>query len=366
MKSTKTAAKTAKRRLIDAQGYPAPDFDKVVLSNPGYREAYRYAINYANYQYTNADLKQFTLDWVVQNGVPLQSLDKVDDFCFCAIGKIAWVELNGGEISEESFQYLSATIRDLLKRAAEEKKTEVVELFPTPRRKTAAEVLAANTGKLIAEIEGVLDDKSYVDFLKNFSPSVNTDFGKVKAHFAPQIAELRGVLFDGGDKSGYERYKRPELVSIFNFLNSVMTRIDKQTEVKETVKAKTAPKPKAMKVAKNRVEIAKACQKAQYQRTPDAELGLTSLTPTKIYGAKKVILYNTKYRKVTVLEQATTQGLIIRGTTVDNFDANKSFSHRLRKPKEFFTNGMTFDKVKTDRLEATGRLNEETIIVKVW
>jgi hypothetical protein len=107
----------------------------------------------------------------------------------------------------------------------------------------------------------------------------------------------------------------------------------------------------------------------------DKSLGVTSILPSKIIGAGKVLLFNTKSETLTLLECSNSHGLSVKGTTITNFDAASSFSKKLRRPsvslKNFIGVGYrvtkaNFGKLKTVAKPAKGRVNVDTIILNVF
>ena len=104
------------------------------------------------------------------------------------------------------------------------------------------------------------------------------------------------------------------------------------------------------------------------------QLKLVSASPEDIIDAKELWVYQTKYRKLGkyVTDGYTTLG--VKGTTITGFDPTKSVQKTLRKPKEqladFKKAGKvklrTFmDEVKAVDIKLTGRMNKDTIILKV-
>jgi hypothetical protein len=103
-----------------------------------------------------------------------------------------------------------------------------------------------------------------------------------------------------------------------------------------------------------------------------ADLKLRSITPDKIVGADQAWLYNTKLRKLFKYQALDGYTLTIKGTTIQNFDPEKSGSKILRKPdvqlagvssmsKRPMSN--LFNDVKATMGKATGRVSNEYIIL---
>lgn len=140
--------------------------------------------------------------------------------------------------------------------------------------------------------------------------------------------------------------------------------IERLSKVKKVAKVR---KPRVRKV--NPIKMA---AKVKYLKT-DAALKIDSLNPTEIVGAKKVYLYDTKYKRITKLISGTAAGFTIKGTTVQGFDVEKSSVTFFKKPEielpktrgiRELDRAMTMTKSKRNP-EATGRINENTLILAV-
>ena len=145
------------------------------------------------------------------------------------------------------------------------------------------------------------------------------------------------------------------------------------------------------RVKKNLQEIDLASKKVRKTRkkksiTPDkqlsklnylksfSELKLVSVSPEKIIGANELITYNVKYKKLTYFISASSDGFSFKGTTLQNF-SEKSYTKRLRKPDELLTTlsdcgkialRKTINGIKTKPGVAKGRINNDTILLKVF
>lgn len=106
------------------------------------------------------------------------------------------------------------------------------------------------------------------------------------------------------------------------------------------------------------------------------ELNISSLSPSTVVQSSKVVLYDTKLRVVSVYIGKEDSLIEVRGTTIQNYDEEKSYTKKLRKPKESLeliinSTKRTIDKVVEGisgrNLPAkSGRLNENQLIIKGW
>jgi len=102
------------------------------------------------------------------------------------------------------------------------------------------------------------------------------------------------------------------------------------------------------------------------------EFKVTSIDPSHILQNKRVYLFNTKNRMLTIL--STDDKFEIRGTTIQGVNAEESMSIRLRKPEEFLSVILknAYPRVMKEIAGLTtkpqvpnGRTNDQTIILKV-
>lgn len=105
------------------------------------------------------------------------------------------------------------------------------------------------------------------------------------------------------------------------------------------------------------------------------ELKLKSIEPSKLVGAKEIWLYNTVYRKISVIRGADDGTLLIRGTSIYNQDLEKSEVKMIRNPEDFFGGIKTigkraltsgFKSLTTKASLAKGRLNDQSIILAAY
>jgi len=133
--------------------------------------------------------------------------------------------------------------------------------------------------------------------------------------------------------------------------------------------AKINKKPRAKKPT----DKSKVVAKMKYLKQDD-KLKLVSVNPEDIIGAGELWIFNTKTRKLGKYVAAEYQELGVKGTSIVGFDLNKSVQKTLRKPeeqlKEFKSAGKVqlrkfLDDIKAVDIKLNGRLNEDTILLKV-
>jgi len=126
----------------------------------------------------------------------------------------------------------------------------------------------------------------------------------------------------------------------------------------------------------------KVVAKMKYRKS-DETLKLVSINPTEIIGASELWVYNVKTRKIGKYVAQNIDplgagregsGLMIKGTTIIGFNETESVQKTLRKPaeqlKEFADCGKVklrkyMDEIKTTDIKLNGRINLDTVLLKV-
>ena len=212
---------------------------------------------------------------------------------------------------------------------------------------------------------------------------------KVKIKKMPIASMLRGenipVSFVGPVVQWLERHKNdytdayekrcPDMVEGFSYLSKpqLKNRIKAIDEMlneivlyKSSKKAARKPRTKKPKSADKQVS------KLNYLNESE-EYCMQSCDPTRIVGAQKFFMFNTKYRKMTAFTASSRDGFTVKGSTLNGFDESQSYSLTLRKPKELLPilSAKTerqidkeLSKLKTKRKPAKGRINKDTILIR--
>ena len=189
----------------------------------------------------------------------------------------------------------------------------------------------------------------------------------IKDFYARDLAELEELASGKGDeqlKEGYSHRSKKQVKNLIAFYQEIMAAC---TMLAQEAKVNRAPR------AKKAVPAEKLVAKLKYMKTNEP-LKLVSINPTDIIGAKELWVYNTKTRKLGKYVANEYQDLAVKGTSIMNFSENLSICKTLRKPeeklKEFKAAGKVQLRKFLDDINATdtkmnGRINEETILLKV-
>ena len=189
----------------------------------------------------------------------------------------------------------------------------------------------------------------------------------VRDFYARDLAELEELASGKGDeqlKEGYSHRSKKQIKNFIQFLTEVKSACEM---LAQEAKVNRAPR------AKKAVPAEKIVGKMKYLKTNEP-LKLVSINPADILGSKELWVFNIKTRKIGRYVASEFADLGVKGTTITGFDEFKSVQKTVRKPeeklKEFKAAGKVQLRKFLDDINATdtkmnGRINEETILLKV-
>jgi len=189
----------------------------------------------------------------------------------------------------------------------------------------------------------------------------------IKEFYSRDLAELLELASGKADeqlKEGYSHRSKKQIRNFIAFLQEIESACKMLME-----EAKVNKKPRA----KKSVPAEKIVGKLKYMKTFES-LKLVSINPADILRAKELWIYNTKTRKLGKYVTTEFSELGVKGTTITGFDEHNSIQKTLRKPeeklKEFKSAGKValrkfLDEINATDTRLTGRINEDTVLLKV-
>jgi hypothetical protein len=189
----------------------------------------------------------------------------------------------------------------------------------------------------------------------------------IRDFYARDLAEVNELASGEADeqlKEGYKHRSRKQIKNFIAFLQEIESACNM---LMQEAKVNRAPR-KTKAVSKD-----KLVAKLKYMKTNEP-LKLVSVNPTDIIGAGELWIFNTKTRKLGRYVAAEFNTLGVKGTSITGFDEFKSVQKTLRKPEEKLKEFKAANKVALrkflDEINATdtkmnGRINEETVLLKV-
>lgn len=178
--------------------------------------------------------------------------------------------------------------------------------------------------------------------------------------------KAQAILEDFNHPEAFEGWSKKRLRDAVTFYENILADIERHTFNKKASKVRKPRKVKAKPVEK-------IVAKVKYRKDLP-ELKLVSIQPQQVIKATTLWTYNAKYRQLAVYVAKDDNGLNIKGTSILNYDETQSIMKRVRKPEIFTKEVLSIgkvplrklmDKINTAATPAKGRLNEDTLLLRV-
>jgi len=322
--------------------------------------------------------KAWAIAYWTKEGRDVKSLTKLSDGYFATAGAVAHmimhrdIALDAREIGYMNKQYhrLVAMGADNTVEDGDDKSS--AKAVAGAKEKVKEDKARVELMTHLGEFEGCVDSffnggsfdaKNYL-VRNSVKPAVTKQIAEV---FKPLLKELK-LAASGKDDQMSEGYSHLTSRQLKKFTEHVQSMIS-SCEVASAI-TKASRKPRAKKV-KSPVDLVKAVKYLQTDELSD----LTSIHPAKTVNAKEVWVYNAKTRRLFKYVPLDGMTLSIKGTTLINIDQEKSGGKIIRKP-DVQLKGMqnmtsrptnkVFNDIRSTMSRATGRLNEETLIISAF
>lgn len=333
------------------------------------------AYNWFNYFYTSEDAKSFTISYLKSIKYDKSIIKKLAAVKAIELNNIGWNcrLLSAGSTLPDAnaWEKIEAKIRVLTKDIVEETQDEEE---PQVKVVSIQDRINAKASDLIGELEEQLDvffQEGVIQFdVKKWSleKGIKPQIAKrIAEHFRPQYEEIAEAQAgkDADLVEAYKGWRKPVLKIMGLFIKRI---IDHMVEVESAGNA--VRKPRAKKVKPAHVLVSKM----NYCASHEDYLYVKSVDPKTIIGADQLWVFNVKTRNLSVYNAVGHSGLSVRGTTITGFDEATSVTKKLRKPeavlKPLLEGGKIYlrkvmENIKTTESKATGRINMDTLIVRV-
>jgi hypothetical protein len=372
--------------------WPKPDFTHTVKTNKHFRRNFHGAILYAHYELSAVELKREVVAYLKSIDPAHLLLARVADVHenrFTTVGKYMYILNHGCDVPDDIMTGLVPALEKVLyeeeaRLDANRKAAEyaIGSEKPAPDNAVPKPVVSVQdrirdkAREVAGEVEGWLDEflmnkklpaKTVEEFINLFNAA-----GLKAPHmrFVHLIFDHRAkeveLAVTGKDKDlaeAYSNYTKPELRKLDLFHRNLLKACDMMQEV---AKVERAPRKKKL------VPAEKVVSKLKYKKD-DKTLGIVSLNPTQIIGAKEIWVYNTKTRKLGHYKAEDASGLAVKGAGLLNYSLN-SAEKTLRKPAESLADFKKASKVKlrtflqdltTVDIPCNGKLNEHHVILRI-
>ena len=352
------------------------------------------AMEYYRLEFNGKDLKPAVLKWMATQEMSKEEITAFkktkDNRCNTTMGAIASCLVRGMPEVREDFndgrstgEWLRKQIAQVIAEGKGDADEEADALAkevgkPTVVQPTIQERVKEAALRMTEEIENAIE--SFQTDAEAFDPKAFKMLNLLKAveakaahariikeFYSKDLAELEELASGKADeqlREGYSHRSKKQIKSLIAFYQEIMAAC---TMLAQEAKVNRAPR------AKKSVPAEKIVAKLKFMKTNEP-LKLVSVSPTDIIGAGELWIYNTKTRKLGKYVAAEFNTLGVKGTTITGFDEFKSVQKTLRKPEEKLKEFKAANKVALrkflDEINATdtkmnGRINEETILLKV-
>ena len=336
------------------------------------------AYNWYNYFYDSDQAKVWVLDYLKEfhknEKELIKNASRINSNLCRTSGWNCRILVLGGSLPSDIQERNIARIRDLAAASGKSNDGQVEEAAHEEVKPVISiqERVANRANDLIADLECLIDN--YYRDGSTFKPSDWFSQHDVKPAIAQRIADhyrpLYSEVFDalnGKDpelKEGYSHWKKTKLKAYVEFIKSIVS----AAETRATV-VKVARKPRKKKEKPASVVVSKLKFKEK-----DDTYNVVSVDPKQIIGSSQVWLFNTKYRTLAVYNAMGPAGLNVKGSTLTGWDEKTSQVKTLRKPTEQLNKLIGggkiilrkfMDDIKCKPKIATGRINIETVIIRI-
>ena len=386
----KKKAKVSSNNFADEKytgNEPIWDYDRALtFSNEEFDHHLRQSFRYYNYYYSTKDLKKYVVAWLRQHegeqGVHKldkttidryqRSADCLTPFTVCALIK---AHERGMPLRDRHVEYILDAVHRVLEMRADDEEEEVrKETKPEAKVVTIQDRMNEVAKKHILYFEMLedalfagetVDPKAYEYLVKNTVPQAL--IGKIQSVFEPRIAEVREARKGECEqlKEAYSHMKAADYKRFDAFYDKLFQDLAAYNQTKKATKKAAVRKPPQKE---------KLVKSLKYLKQ-DTALKIVSINPVDIVGAEALWVYNVKNRKLGKYVAEAMGGVLgVKGTTITGYDANKSTQKTLRKPeeqiKQFLASSKVelrkyLDNIKTTEIKLNGRINADTILLKI-
>lgn len=336
------------------------------------------ALNYYNLTYDSKDKAKWTREYVTDKATRAL-LSKLSDYEFNSVGALIRLKNRGCYLEDTELNRIDTMIDELIDRvkslesvSSQVESTSKKVVINTPViDKNYQESLS-----IAGEFEGLIDEfikngvePDFAQYLKSIN-ATPTVVKRIPEMFQSQVKELTEVLLweDPDLREGYSNLGKVKTKKLLKIYENLIEACDNQ---KKIARITVNRKPRAKKI----IPPSKLVSKMKYLKE-DETLGIKSELPTKLIGATEVWLYNTKYRKLMIYKTAEPSKISVKGSSLIGWDPTSSKCKSIRKPMDIIprialTTGKRdlarmFKELTTTESDVNGRLNENTIILKIF
>jgi len=290
------------------------------------------------------------------------------------VGFVCRMLSRGAILDNKSMAWLSKHLKSMSGTLVEEKVDTDKPIGKPAKPVTIQDRLKEKSRESIGWLEGAVDSLILSDFKKVPNtlqlmrekgvqalqgPSIVNHFKRCRDEFRLAIAGT-----DEQVNEGYSNYTEPQMKKMEALYDQIIS--DTLTVMGE-LNADKAPRKKRTRTPEQQVKSFKFC-------TEDKAMKLKSVPATRMIGSEGLWTYHRGNRMLTFYAADNADGLGAKGCAILNYSKQKSRAKKLRKPEEILPQVLSsgkvalknlFDGLTTKDAKVTGRVNKETLLVRV-
>ena len=338
-------------KKIDLSGLP--NFDNVDINSTEYLNLYRKSLNWIHNNVDSKVIYKEALQYLKENDCDVDLFEKLEEWRLITIGKIAILIRQGIPMRNSTTDWILDKVATL-EIIAKQIKEEIIEESSQDEEDAGETPLIVKareaSNKILEDINDAVilsDDVSPFGYLGRENITSTRMINKIVEF----IIEQREAL-NPANKKEYDRK--------FKAISFALLEIDKYIQ--------------NIKVSKKVNKSGEAqIDKIKYKKE-DSNLKIISINPSLIVGAKSLVVYNPEYNQLGIY-YSLEGGLSVKGTTIQNFNEEKSKGKRIKKPLENvpLLRGMTisilekfFKEQPATESKMSGRITEDVLLLKVF
>ena len=344
----------------------------------------RLSLRYYNYFYSSKDLKKYLVEWLKETAGVAHKLDaatitrfakSTDGYTPLTAPALIKAHTKGMPLLERHIKYIIGVVHRALELdSKDEVVVEAVKTVATVKVPTIQDRMNEIMKGHILHFEELEDDlyagktvdpKAYEYLSGKAVPQAM--LGKIQAVFERRYAEITEAKTtkDEDLSDAYAYMKAADYKRYDAFYTRLFEGIEQYGQVKKATKKASVRKPPQKE---------KLVAKLKYLKN-DTVTKLVSVNPVDIVGATELWVYNVKTRKLGKYVAEDHGGALgVKGTAITGFNESKSVQKTLRKPevqlKDFLAAGKIelrkfLDNIKATEIKLNGRINLDTVLLKV-
>lgn len=376
---------TADLDLIRMYG-SLPSYDnKNPETDPEYNLALGHALNWCSRGLEPKSAKDELVFWMKTHkysSTAIESISYIDDNYLGTVGALAFLTNNGFPLTPTINVSMISKLEKFIKSGAQLKVTKDKE---TSERKKIELLKKQNMVSPetqhhndALEISDFVEDSLFANYtVCNDRLNVLADqyksivLGKAIDHLNELKDEIELTKTDKDLAEAYSYITKRNINKIIKGYSVAITVIENAMMNKSVSR-----KPRKLSKPKS---AAQQIHTLKY-RKEDKSMKVKSFDPMLIVGAAKIIVFNTKTRKLGIYMAKDDKGFSVKGTTIHNFDEQESTQKTIRAIKNIsisdtvgsfrrapkIKSSKLFNEVKTMETKLNGRLSDDILLLKAY